>query len=67
MDPSALEALVESEHDQVVRWREHELERVGFDIALARTLARRLDVDLHQAVDLVNNGCSPDLVARILL
>jgi hypothetical protein len=67
MDPTALEALAPTEHDQVVRWREHELERAGFELALARTLARRLDVDLHQAVDLLNRGCSPDLVARILL
>jgi ABC-type amino acid transport substrate-binding protein len=67
MEPTVLESLALTEQDQVERWRTRELERVGFDIALARRLARRLDVDLHQALDLIDRGCPPELAARILL
>jgi hypothetical protein len=64
-DPT--EDLALTEQDLVERWRSHELERVGFDIVLARTLACRLDVDLHQALDLIGRGCPHELAARILL
>ena len=67
MEPTALEGIVPTERDQIERWRMYELERAGFGIALARTLAGRLDIDLRQAVDLIDRGCAPDLVARILL
>jgi hypothetical protein len=36
-------------------------------VSLARKLAARLDIDLHLAVDLISNGCPPELAARILL
>lgn len=48
-------------------WRTDALERAGFGIKLAHELAARPEVDLHLAVDLVENGCSPELAARILL
>lgn len=67
MDPTALEGLVPTERDRIERWRMYELERAGFGIALARTLAGRHEVDLHQALNLIDRGCSPELVARILL
>jgi hypothetical protein len=56
-----------TERDQIERWRSDELERAGFDGPLARTLAESPDVDLHQALDLVERGCPPELAARILL
>lgn len=62
-----LEILSPTERDQVERWRAGELERVGFDISLARKLAARFDIDLHVAVELIANGCPPELAARILL
>jgi hypothetical protein len=61
------EILTATERDQVERWRAGELERAGFDVSLARKLAARLDIDLHLAVDLIADGCPPDLAARILL
>jgi hypothetical protein len=61
-----LEILTPTERDEIERWRAGELERAGFDVSLARKLAARFDVDLHLAVDLVANGCPPELAARIL-
>jgi len=59
--------LVESEEARVMEWREQELLRAGYQPTAARALARRHDVDLHRAVDLVRSGCDPELAARILL
>jgi hypothetical protein len=62
-----IEILTPTERDEVERWRAGELERAGFDVSLARKLAGRFDVDLHLAVELIANGCPPELAARILL
>jgi hypothetical protein len=59
--------VFESELAQVERWRIDELERAGYDPRAAMTLAARHDVDLHHAVDLLRNGCSPELALQILL
>lgn len=67
MELTVLEGLAPSERDQIERWRTGELERAGFDVALARTLAARIDVDLHRAVEMIDAGCRPELAARILL
>jgi hypothetical protein len=64
MDP---DVLTSTERDQVERWRAGELERAGFDVSLARKLAARLDIDLHVAIELVANGCPPELAGQILL
>jgi hypothetical protein len=48
-------------------WRLEQLLRAGYSIEQAEALARRGDVDLHQAVKLVDGGCHADLAARILL
>jgi hypothetical protein len=59
--------VTEPEHERVERWRAEELERAGYPRALAAELAARGDVDLHQAVNLVANGCPPETAGRILL
>jgi hypothetical protein len=64
---TAAELVFESELAQVERWRIDELERAGYDPRAAMTLAARHDVDLHHAVDLLRNGCSPELALQILL
>jgi hypothetical protein len=64
---TAAEMLYENELSQVERWRIDELERAGYDPRAATTLAARPDVDLHRAVDLLRNGCSPELALQILL
>ena len=57
---------VETELERVERWRAEELERAGFHPEAAFELALRFDVDLHAAVDLVEQGCSPELALQIL-
>ena len=56
----------ESEHERVERWRADRLERAGYTAEQAAELAGRSDVDLHQAVGLVEQGCEPEVAFRIL-
>ena len=59
-----------SETDEILRvlvWRFNQLCRGGFELGLATTIATRLDVDLHEAIDLVERGCPPETAGRILL
>jgi hypothetical protein len=57
----------ETELERIEAWRAEELERAGFAPKDAARLASRLDVDLHRAVSLLENGCSPELALQILL
>jgi hypothetical protein len=63
--PAAPE-IVETELERVERWRAAELLRVGFAGDDAVALAARFDVDLHEAISLVQRGCPPELAVRIL-
>ena len=58
--------LEESESERVVRWRAERLQFAGYDAEVAHELAARADVDLHQAISLLERGCSPETAARIL-
>ena len=58
--------IVETELERVERWRTAELMRVGFAGDDAVVLAARLEVDLHEAIELVQRGCPPELAVRIL-
>jgi hypothetical protein len=53
--------------EAVVAWRFEQLRRVGYDRRAARLLARRVDIDLHRAVDLLKDGCSEELALDIML
>ena len=57
----------ETEQERIERWRAEELERAGYEPAAASLLATRGDVDLHYAIDLLRNGCAPELALQILL
>jgi hypothetical protein len=57
----------ETEQERIERWRAGELERAGYERAAAALLASRNDVDLHYAIDLLRNGCEPELALQILL
>ena len=58
--------IIETEVERVERWRAAELVRVGFAGDDAVALAARPEVDLHEAIALVERGCPPELAFRIL-
>lgn len=51
----------------VEQWRHDVLLAAGYPKALAKTIAACHDIDLHQAVHLTEQGCTPQLAAKILL
>ena len=63
---TAEQEIVETEVERVERWRTAELMRVGFAGDDAVALAARTDVDLHEAIELVQRGCPIELAVRIL-
>jgi hypothetical protein len=63
---TAEQEIVETELERVERWRTAELMRVGFAGDDAVALAARMDVDLHEAIELVQRGCPVELAVRIL-
>lgn len=63
-------ALEESRSDPAARvlgWRIEQLIAVGFDSDAAFVLALDRNVDLHEAIELVRRGCSPQTAFRILV
>jgi hypothetical protein len=56
-----------TEQEQVEAWRAEALERAGYPEAAAAEIAMRHDVDLHRAVELLEQGCSPELALKILI
>jgi hypothetical protein len=67
MTAADTETRTGTEIERIERWRAEALERAGYSHEAAREIAARLDVDLHQATDLLAQGCSQDLALRILL
>lgn len=59
--------LISEEHQRIEAWRREELERGGYPPKAAAELAGRYDVDLRQAISLLERGCPPDLALEILL
>jgi hypothetical protein len=55
-----------SERAKVESWRLHVLMEAGYPISLAERLAGS-EADLHRAVELIEQGCSPEIAAEILL
>jgi len=67
MSAAELETMYASEIDRIEQWRHEELGRAGYDPESALVLAASHDVDLHDAVSLLNRGCTVDLALQILL
>jgi len=59
--------FIETEEQRIESWRMEVLEGAGYEKRAAALLACRKDVDLHQAISLLKNGCSPELALEILL
>jgi tRNA splicing endonuclease len=53
--------------DKVVAWRREQLRRAGCRRFEAEVLARELQVDLHEAVALLERGCPSRIALEILL
>jgi hypothetical protein len=67
MTAAQFEDLRIDEAAEVLAWRFDALCRSGFDLDAAAVLAANVEVDLHEAVELVGRGCPPELAARILI
>jgi hypothetical protein len=63
---TAVDEILESELERVERWRAEALERAGYAHRDALELASRTDVDLHEAIGLLERGCPVELAVRIL-
>ena len=59
--------IQESEVERVERWRTEALEHAGYDADSAAQLAARHDVDLHRAIEMVEQGCAHEIALQILL
>jgi hypothetical protein len=55
------------ETEAVLRWRFDVLARAGYDHESAMLIAHRVEVDLHEAADLLGRGCPPQTAREILL
>jgi hypothetical protein len=66
MQMPAVHEVIETELERVERWRAEALVRAGYDAVDAFELAARPDVDLHDAIELLERGCPVDVAVRIL-
>jgi hypothetical protein len=73
LDPGSVEAPADRPNTpedsivaRVLRWRLAVLVGAGYDPEDAAELAAHPGVDLHEALDLVQNGCPPKVALRIL-
>lgn len=64
--PTAETHARSTEQELVEQWRAEELERAGYSAQAAAELAGRADVDLHDAIELLQKGCTPELALQIL-
>ena len=62
----AVDEILETELERVERWRAEALERAGYSHLDAIELASRSDVDLHDAIELLERGCPVEVAVRIL-
>jgi hypothetical protein len=67
MTAAQFEQLEEEAAVEVLRWRFDVLMRAGFEMEQAAALAANVEIDLHQAAELLARGCPPDTAIRILL
>ena len=61
------DTLEMTEEERIAMWRYDELERAGYEVRNAQRLARKQEVDLHKAAELLQNGCDQETAMQILL
>ena len=59
-------SILELAGADVNRWRRQQLVQSGFSLPLAARVARDPRYDLHRLIELVEQGCAPELAVRIL-
>ena len=62
----SMTTAIEAKPRAVVAWRFEALCRAGYSEREALELAMRPDVDLHQAIELLRQGCERETALRIL-
>jgi hypothetical protein len=67
MTAAEVHVATDSELERVEHWRAEELVRAGYDPSDAVALAARHDIDLHLAVELVEQGCPYETAIEILI
>ena len=67
MTAADVQLVTETELERVEHWRAEELVRAGYDPGDAIALAARHDIDLHMAVELVEQGCPHETAIDILI
>jgi len=61
------ETIDETEVEAILRWRFTVLVRSGYDVDSALVLASHVEIDLHDASNLVRRGCPSETALQILL
>jgi ABC-type phosphate/phosphonate transport system substrate-binding protein len=65
---TAAETAIRTDETELVEaWRAEQLELAGYGAAAAAEIAARHEVDLHVAIEMVSDGCPPELALKILL
>jgi hypothetical protein len=67
MTAAELSVVIETEMERVEHWRAEELVRAGYEPSDAVALAARHDIDLHLAVQLIQQGCPYETAIEILI
>ena len=67
MSTAELQERSNFEIEIVEQWRVQSLARAGYDSESAAVLGASHEVDLHDAMRLLERGCSVDLALQILL
>jgi hypothetical protein len=67
MTAADVHVSTDTELERVEHWRAEELVRAGYDPSDAIALAARHDIDLHLAVELVEQGCPYETAIEILI
>jgi len=62
---AAAAAPADGDHSRLVGWRFGRLLGAGVEAPLALRLAERVDIDIHEVLNLVGGGCPAALAARI--
>ncbi|HKG42809.1 MAG TPA: hypothetical protein VKB10_01030 [Gaiellaceae bacterium] len=67
MPAAEVHVFDQTELDRVEHWRAEELVRAGYEASDAVALAARHDIDLHFAIELIEQGCPYETAIEILI